>query len=146
MLATFQVDDATLTLADDLNFGGEGKIGFVWEEWSVSAQVVVTPLFDSAIPSKRAFGNLDRKLGFRAQRSFIGSYSAAISALTSWLQTVDSQCGQAGTLTLKPDANESAALVYENCILKSVTLVTGQESTRGVMATVSYRFEPITLS
>lgn len=149
MLVTFMVGSATTVLCDDTNSAGTGRFGFNWEEWGVTALVEKRNLWDSDVPDKQSFGNLDRKVGFRAQRSFNDGgqvYADAITALTAFLKAVDAQAGQAGTLTLQPDATLAPTLVYANAILKSASLVGSRESTTGVMITVSYKFEPTTLA
>jgi hypothetical protein len=149
MLATFLVGSTTTILCDVTNIAGGGRIGFNWEEWGVSASVTTTPLFDAVVPSKRAFGNLDRKVGFRGPRSFLaagGDYAAALAALDDWLKQLDALCGQTGTLILQRDSRYATTLQYDSCILRSVTLLTSAEETTGVRVAVSYKFEPTTLT
>ncbi len=141
MLAVFSVSGSPIVLGDDTNFDAGGRLAFRWEEWGAQIAMQKTQAYGAAVPVKLAQGNLDRTLGFR-----IGQSLGTLAAVSAFLKSVDSQVGSAGTLTLQPDAANMATMVYANCILLSAKLVTGAEDSAGMRVTISYKFEPTTLT
>jgi len=139
MLATFLVGSANTVLGDDANFVGAGRWTFGWEDWSVAGsmqkEATAAALGGGAI-YKAALFNVDRGLGFRIGRS-LGS----LAAISAFLKSVDNLVMSQGTLTLQPDANVSATMIYANAILASAKLLSSGDGSRGMFVSISYKFE-----